>query len=263
MKKLDLLPSRSPRRLLSVFGILLLFAMPSAATWDEGVASFHAHDYPAAAEAFARVVERSPEAHQAHYMLGLSLLKQEQTAAARRSFEKAVASVSDSAEYRLALASTEVTLGRHDDALSTLREIDPKRVEKASHRESLATLLGKTAPRASDPAEAERIVRRGLAADGTSVPLLLAHASLAEKRGAMPERAEAYARAYLASPEEAPRLGEKAARALLNVGHGSRDETGGKAYRRAVEVTSRLVREEPGGASYFCNGPQFSDHLLS
>ena len=87
MKKLDSLPSRSQRRIVSVLGALFLLAMPISATWDEGVASFRAHDYPAAAEAFARLVELNPESHQAHFMLGRSLLQQKQTAAARSSFE--------------------------------------------------------------------------------------------------------------------------------------------------------------------------------
>ena len=255
MKKLDSLPSRSQRRIVSVLGALFLLAMPISATWDEGVASFRAHDYPAAAEAFARLVELNPESHQAHFMLGRSLLQQKQTAAARSSFEKAVAHSSGTTVYRLALASSEVALGRHDDALSTLSEIDPKKVEDPNQRSSLATLLGDAAPEATDPEAAEKVVVRALASDSSSLKLHLAQAHFEQKRGVRgaDAEAEAYAKAYLAGPKN-PQLGLDAARILLHACFDTPDAGKEKAYRRAVEVTRKLVREAPGGTSYFLAG---------
>lgn len=248
MKQQHLWSTASRRLVFLLSGGLLFLASPGAADWDRGLASFQTGDYPAAAQEFSQLVEQSPEAHQGHYMLGLSLLQQKQTAAAVRSLERAVKLHGENPDYRLTLAQSQMVLHRYDAALVTLGGLDPAAVGQEKWA-SFAQLLARSAVESSGTGEAERAVRRALEVDAESPALFTALASLAERRGAKPEQFEALAAAYRLDSAD-PSVGRKAADVALGIAGDAEGATKQAWYQKASAVALQVAAVAPSASSF-------------
>ena len=144
-----------------------LSTAPALATWDDGVAAFQSGRYDEAVEAFRNYLAQSPEASQAHFMLGRSLLKTRQVSAALASFDKAVELDAGNLDYRLAYAQLQFKAKRFDDALGTLAAQDPATLPD-NRRNSYETLLVNAATEGADDALAARALERALQANPRS-----------------------------------------------------------------------------------------------
>lgn len=210
---------------------LLLAASPLAAAWDEGVAAFHAGRFREAAAEFREVVDRSPEAPEGHYMLGLSLLRQKRTSDALESLGRAVELRPEEAAYRLALAQAQLVAGKACDALATVAGLE-RSAMAAEQRTAFDQLLARAATGCDRTQDAAAALERALAAGGaSSKPLWLAQALTARRLGRPAEELAALTAAFELDPGDAE-LGRQAVRTAFAA---ARDADGDDRRRRYLE----------------------------
>ncbi len=85
-----------------------------------------------AAEAYAKVIEREPENHQAHFSLGLSYNKLNKDREAARAFRQAVKLNPEDSQYQTELGKILIKLAEYREAIGPLKkalELDPENVE--------------------------------------------------------------------------------------------------------------------------------------
>lgn len=190
--------------------LILLFTVtsPLAASWDEGVAAFQAGQYHDAVVKFRDVVNRSPESPQGYYMLGLSLLQQNQAKAAIEPLGKAVELAADNPQYRLTLAQGHIKAHNNNAALATLAAQDPA-VLPAQQLSAFNTLLARSAAGSDQIRLAETALQRALEKSPKEKNLHLSLALLAAKSGRGADEFAALAAALELDPSDTD-LGRKA-----------------------------------------------------
>ena len=176
-------------RVLLTCTLLALLQAPLFASWEDGVAAFRAGHYEDATAVFESFISASPQAPQGHYMLGLSLLRQNRLADALGPLGEAVALAGSDVRYRMTLAQALLKAGKAPDAFAALEAQDPAAIEGAA-RDSFNQLLAKAANGSGRDAAALASLEKALAADRGSKVLWLARANLA---GRLDRPGEAFA----------------------------------------------------------------------
>jgi tetratricopeptide (TPR) repeat protein len=230
---------------------ILIMVSPALASWEQGVSAFQAGRYQEAAGEFQSLVSANPVAPQGHYMLGLSLLQLRQAAAALEPLATAVELEPGNANYRLALAKTQLETHAADAALATLAAQDPAAVA-AAQRGDFSRLLAQAATQSGRTDQASATLERALAADAHSKPLWLANAQIAQKLN-RPRRAfDAYANAYAADPSDVE-LG----RSTVQTAFAAARAHAGDDRRSWYELGSKVAVQLAGAA------PTAAHHLLA
>lgn len=223
--------------------LLLTASSPGLAAWDDGVSAFQAGRYEEAADRFRAVVDGAPDAPQGHYMLGLSLLRLREPAAALEPLAKAVELQPASLDYRMALAQTQLKAGEPGAALATLAAQDPAAVT-GPQRETFGQLLATAATRGGKAADALPVVAKALAADPRSKALWLARSQLDERLDRPQDSFEALVSAYELDPSDTA-LGQRAIQAAFTEAQAREDDARREWYRRAAAVATTLADAEP------------------
>lgn len=174
------------------FLTLLLIAMPSFAGWPEGVAAFSEGRYETAENEFRSFVEKSPEAADAHYMLGLTLQRQKRYDEALASMTQAV-DLGGANRHRLAQSQVLLQLNRADDALAALTASKGLAQEL---RAGYGQLLATAASQATDRKKALQALNDAAKADPKARHLHMARASVAHETGDRKTEIAALTRAY-------------------------------------------------------------------
>jgi len=100
----------------------VLAGADAGTVYREGEAAYFARDYDLAAEVFAVYTERRPQNAWGHYMLGLSLWKAGDAAAAADALESALAIKPDHVKSLINLARVNLELGRPEAALAGVEQ---------------------------------------------------------------------------------------------------------------------------------------------
>ena len=243
--------NRFPVVLASILAVLS--TSPLAASWDAGVDAFNTGRYEDAVSLFRDCVAASPQAPAGHYMLGMSLLRQERLAEAIGALGKAFELGPDDVRYSLALAQAQLKARRPDDALTTLGTADPAAVPDAM-RSIFEQLLAKVAVSSRRDSDAERILKRALAVNPKSRPLWQALAIVTQRLDRPEESFSALASAFELDPSD-PEAGAGAARSAIAVAQ-DEDDPDRKVewYRRAAEVAQRLAGSFPTAEHHMLAG---------
>lgn len=136
----------------------LTFALPVFADedWDAGVAAFQAGKNADAAAAFARYVEKVPDAFEGHQMLGLALLRAGQAAKAATHLGKANEIKPGQATIQLAQGQALLAAGKNRDACGVLGRIKASALPEAN-KTSLYQLRARASCGGSGLADLKRI----------------------------------------------------------------------------------------------------------
>ncbi len=223
--------------------LMALLAMPVLGSWEDGVTAFRAGRYQDATSVFQSYVSSSPRAPEGHYMLGMSLLRQERFADALAPLGEAVSLSEDDIRYRMTLAQALLKAGKSGDAFDALNAQDPATVADAS-RASFNQLLARAAT-SSGRGGALASVDRALAVDQSSKPLWLARANLTARAGRMEEAYSALDTAFKLDPSD-PQPGISAVHSALSI---AQDPATGERklewYGKAAGVADRLAGAFP------------------
>ena len=233
--------------------LAVLSTSPLYATWDSGVSAFRDGRYEEAASVFQDFVERSPEAPEGHYMLGMTRLRQQRLDESIGAFGKALDLGPSDARYTLALAQAQLKASRADDALATLGTTDPKAVP-ATMRSSFDQLLAKAANVSRRDSQAEEILERALAASPKSKPLWLASANVAQRRDRPEKRFEALSTVFELDADDT-QAGSKAAHSAIAIAQNTGDP-GLRTdwYQRASSLAHRLTASSPTAEHWMLAG---------
>ncbi len=226
------------------FSLMALLATPVLASWDDGVAAFRAGRYEDAAVVFQSFVSRSPEAPEGHYMLGLSLLRQERLADAIGPLSDALSLGKDDTRYRMTLAQALLKAGKSADALVTLDAQNPAAVPESA-RTSFHQLLAKAATSSGRDAAAYASLEKALAADDSSRVLWLARANLAHRLDRPQAAFEALAAAVELDPSD-PEPARSAVQTALAIAQSEADaDLRREWYVKGAGVAGRLAEAFP------------------
>ncbi len=225
--------------------VAVMTAAPSLASWEDGVAAFRAGRYQEAAETFQSFVASSPDTPEGHYMLGMSLVRQQRHGQALETLRKALDLGPTDARYSLAVAQAQLKLNRANDALETLRTAPavPEAMRKNFHQLLALTAGLVDSSRADDT---RPLLEKALAADSTSKSLWMALADISHHQNLPAEKFSALAKAFDIDPKDAE-LGKKAMHVAISMAQSETADTDEKAgwYRKAAKLGKSLVANFP------------------
>lgn len=159
---------------------LLCLPLPAFADWQAGVDAFKAGDHGTAAAEFAAEVERRPDWHGAHLMLGRALLGQKRSEQALASFQAAARLAPEDPGVAILTAHTAAKLGKWTLATQALEPVDASQLP-AKERVSYHQLTGQAALERGDRAAARVSFGRAAALAPSSHKLQYMLGYLADK----------------------------------------------------------------------------------
>lgn len=230
--------------------LLLLGTVPAFAGWEEGVAAFNAGRYDDAESEFRTFIERSPQAADAYYMLGLTLQRQKRTDEAIAALGRA-AELSGDPQHRLALSQALIKAGRGDDALESLAAQDPKALPQEL-RQPYNLLLSTAASMSSRPDAAFAALDRALAAAPEAKHLQAARAEVARKAGRLGAQIDALVAAFDIDPSDTGLLSQAFGVAMRAAGNDG--DQAAQWYRTAYDVARRWAEAVPSAETYIAAG---------
>jgi Flp pilus assembly protein TadD len=225
-------------------GTVLLLAGPLEAGWEEGVAAFRRGDFGTAASHFSELVERSPNAHAALFMLGQCQERLGETAASISTLRRALELEPDSARYAVALGRSLLADGQEAEAWETLERLDPTLMEP-SFRTPRALIMASAALRLERPDDALRAIEGSAEDVGANPALSKARATACHRLGRDAEAAVAWARCFELDTDdlESGRYAVRAALAAADDPDSAETRSGLRDL--AVEVSETLVDRDP------------------
>ncbi len=223
--------------------LMTLLATPLLATWDDGVSAFRDGRYGDAATVFQSYVKGNPSAPEGHYMLGLSLLRQDRLVESLGPLSDALSLDEDDARYRMTLAQALLKTGKPAGALDILDAQDPAAVTGPA-RAGFHQLLAKAATSSGDAA-AFASLDKALAADAGARVLWLARANLAHRLDRPREAFEALSTAFELDPSD-PEPARSAVQTALAAAQHEADPANRRAwYEKGAGVAGRLAPAFP------------------
>lgn len=237
------------RTLILSLSLLLLGTVPALAGWEEGVAAFNAGRYDAAETEFRAFIERSPEAADAYYMLGLTLQRQKRRDEAIAALGRAV-ELGGADQHRLALSHALLQAGRGDDALKTLAAQDPKALPKEL-LQPYGKLLAQAASMSSRTDAALAALERAIQADPKAKHLQVARANVAYKAGRVRTVLDSLDAAFDADPSDINLL-SRAFKVAMKATEDAAEP--GPLYEAAYDVARRWAESSPSAEAYVAAG---------
>lgn len=244
--------SRARNAFTIAFLLSLLAAASALGNWDEGLAAFNAGRFEDAAAKFRAVVEESPDSPAGHYMLGLTLVRQEKASEALGSLAKAVELGPDDPRYRLTYAQAQLQARKPDDALATLAAEDPKAVPEAN-RKAFGQLVAKAATESRNVDLALTTLDKLAAANGRSKALWLAIAHVAQKGHRYERSFSALTAAY-----DLDRKDEDLGRRAVHTAFAAAQKQNGNGregwYEKALEAARKWAESSKSAEAYLMAG---------
>ena len=228
---------------LLTLSLMALLATPLFATWEDGVAAYRAGRYDDAASVFQSFVSSSPTAPEGHYMLGLSLLRQNQMLKALEPLSEALKLSENDLRYRMTLAQALLKAGKFGDAFDTLAAQDLSAIGEAE-RASFNKLLAKAAISSKRHGAAFDHLEKALAVDPGSRTLWLAHANVASRLDRPQDAFSAMSKAFQLDPSDSE-LGYKTAYTAMRVAQDSAGDQKVEWYGKAAGIAGKLAKAAP------------------
>jgi len=206
-------------------------SVPEPITYEEAESAYRAGEYDSAARLFAAYTVERPENMWGFYMLGLSLWKNGDLAAAEDALGEAIAIRPDHVKSRINLARVLLDEDRAGEAL----EHAAKAVELEPENGDAYRTLGRAYHSLDRPAEAEEAYRQALGRNGDDAWALNNLGLLLIEGGRYEEAIGPLARAVAIDADEAV-IQNNLGAALERTGH----------YGQAAESYARAVEIDPG-----------------
>ena len=230
------------RRFLTTFIILLLLsALPAAASWEDGVGAFKAKDYKTAASNFEELIKQSPDAWQAYFMLARSLGQLNRDAEALHHLRKAYDLNPNELSVKLELGKGYYKARRYNDVNKLFGSLDPSSL-RVEQRHIFYRLRAASREKTNDDAGA-------LSDYAELAKLNPKDAKIQHKYGAMAVRADDLERGIVAldraarlAPNDTDIKRAYATSLIKKAANTHKDKTAKKtAYLKASEIAAELV----------------------
>ncbi|REJ83921.1 MAG: hypothetical protein DWQ36_19175 [Acidobacteria bacterium] len=222
-----------------LLGLLSVSAAFADEDWDAGVAAMKAKKYGDAAAAFARYVDKVPDAYQGHLMLGNMLLRTDQASKAVGHLQKANELKSGDASIQLPLGQALLMSGKVNDACGVL-----SRVSEGSLPEANKTVLYQLRAKANCGGGSINDLKKIAEAKNDGVSWA-AYGVAALNDGQVGTAVTALDKAVQLDPND-PKIRKSHYAALLSQALStSNDSAKASAYRKAVGTAEKLAQLDP------------------
>lgn len=224
---------------LAILGLLVASAAFADEDWDAGVAAMKAKKYSEAAAAFARYVDKVPDAYQGHMMLGNMLLKTKQASKAIGHLQKANELKPGDASIQLPLGQALLVSGKTSDACGVLGNVKESSLPEAN-RTALYQMRARAGCGGGSIDDFKKIAEAKN--DGVS---WAAYGVAALNDGKVSTAVSALDKAVQLAPND-PKIRKSHYAALLSQALSTRDDSAKQAaYRKAVTTAEKLAQLDP------------------